>query len=119
LTRAIAGLDRRVAEQLGAPRERAEQLIGQIVAIGDHHDRRVLRRRLVDHAARVERHRERLARALGVPDDADLAIAAGPGRAHGLLDRLAHRADLVIPGELLARSLAGSSGAMSSPWTQS
>ena len=55
--------------------ERAEELVVQVVAVGDDDQRRVLHRRVEDDAAGVERHRQALARALGVPDDADAPVA--------------------------------------------
>ena len=55
--------------------EGAEELIVEVVAVGDHDDGRVLHRRVQDHASRVEGHREALARALRVPDDAHASIA--------------------------------------------
>ena len=56
-------------------------MVVQVVAVGQDDDGGVFHRRLADDGAGVEGHREALARALGVPDDADAAIAviaAGP-----------------------------------------
>ena len=61
-----------------AARERAEQLVVEVVAVGEHDERRVLHRRVQDHAPGVERHRQALARALRVPDDADPPVAGSP-----------------------------------------
>ena len=55
----------------------------------------------------IEGHEQALTGALGVPDDADTAIALrarGGGRA---LDRVAHGVELVIPGRDLDESGAG------------
>ena len=57
-----------------------EQLVVEIVAVGQHDQRWVLHRRVLDDLAGVERHQQALAGALRVPDDADLAVAAGRGR---------------------------------------
>ena len=77
----VLRLHRRLAQQVLAAGEGAEELVVQIVAVGQHHDGRVLHRRLADDGAGVEGHSQALAGALGVPDDADAAIAgvaAGP-----------------------------------------
>ena len=58
-----------------AARERAEQLVVEIVAVGQHHDGRVLHRRVQDHPPGVERHCQALAGTLRVPDHADPAVA--------------------------------------------
>ena len=65
----------RLAQQVLAHAERAEELIVEIVAVGQHDQRRVLHRRMLDDLARVERHQQALAGALRVPDHADLAVA--------------------------------------------
>ena len=78
-------LRRRLSEQVLAAREGAEELVVEVVAVGEDDDGRVLHRRLARDGARVEGHRQALARALRVPDDADAAVA---GRATGLLARL-------------------------------
>ncbi len=62
-----------------AAREGAEELVVQVVAVGEDDERRVLHRRLLDELAGVEGHREALAAALRVPDDADAAVALGDG----------------------------------------
>ncbi len=82
--RAALGLHRRLAQQVLAARERAEELVIEIVAVGEHDDRRILHRWLADDAARVERHRQALARALRVPYHADASV---PGFAAGLPPR--------------------------------
>ena len=67
---AVLGLLRRLAQQVLAHAERAEQLVVQIVAVGQHDQRRVLHRRMLDDLARIERHQQALAGPLGVPDHA-------------------------------------------------
>ena len=72
-----------MAEQVLAAREGAEELVVEVVAVGEDDDGRVLHRRLARDHAGVEGHRQALARALRVPDDADAAVAA----AHRRVDR--------------------------------
>ena len=95
---AALGLRRRLAEQVLAAREGAEELVVEVVAVGQDDDGRVLHRRLARDRAGVEGHRQALARALRVPHDADAAVAglaAGPSArlvAAGLLrGRVARR----------------------------
>ena len=119
----VGGLDGRLAQQVAAAGEGAEELVVQVVAVGDDDDRRVPHRRVQDHAARIEGHRQALARPLGVPDDADAPVArlapglrarlVAPrasrltcwapraGRAQRLLDRRVDRVELVVAGHLL------------------
>ena len=80
---AVGGLHRRLAQQVAAAREGAEELVVEVVAVGEHDDRRVLHRRVQDHAAGIEGHRQALARALRVPDDADAPVALLRRRAAG------------------------------------
>ena len=102
-------LDRRLPQQVGAAREGREQLVVQIVAVGQHDDGGVLHGWLSDDASGVERHRQALARPLGVPDHADPPVAAGAarlaarqrGRAQRLGDGGLHGVKLVIPRHLL------------------
>jgi len=78
--RAALGLHRRLAQQVLAPRERAEELVVEVVAVGEHNDGRVSHRRLTDDAPGVEGHRQALTRTLRVPDHADAAVARGAAR---------------------------------------
>ena len=83
---AVGRLHRRLAQQLVAARERAEQLVVQVVAVGEHDDGRVLHRRAQDHPAGIERHRQALAGALRVPDHADAPVALlAAGRRPGVV----------------------------------
>ena len=81
--------------------ERAEELVVQIVAVGDDDDGRVLQLGLGDDLAGVEGHRQALAAALRVPDHADAPVARLVDGAHRLRDRLVDRPELVIGGHLL------------------
>ena len=58
---APAGLHRRLAEDVRAALELAEKLIVEIVSVGQHHQRRVLHRRMPHHAHAEEEHGETLA----------------------------------------------------------
>ena len=75
---AALGLHRRLAQQLLAAGEGAEELVVQVVAVGEDDQRGIRHLRLLDELAGVEGHREALAAALRVPDDAD-AVVAGDG----------------------------------------
>ena len=121
-------LQRRQPEQVGAAREGGEQLIVEIVAIRQHDDRRIRHRQVVHDAAGVERHRQALARPLGVPYHADPPVATGAARlaarlvaatgvavgqrllqrcrAQRLGDGGPHRVELVVPGHLLDQGAA-------------
>ena len=120
----VLGLDGILAEQIATAGERPEELVVEIVAVGQDDDRRVGHRGFEDHPAGVEGHRQALARTLRVPDDADPPIAGvaartltgliaarplgelasrrsrlgGPAR---LLDRHVDGVELVVPGKLL------------------
>ena len=80
--RAAFGLHRRLAQQVAAAREGGEELVVEVIAIGEHDEGRVLHRRLADDAAGVERHRQALPRALRVRHHAHAPVA-------GLAARLA------------------------------
>ena len=90
---------RRLAQQVLAHAEGAEQLIVEIVAVGQHDQRRVLHRRVLDDLARIEGHQQALAGALRVPDHADLAVAVRRGRCQRAFHRAAHGVELVVAGE--------------------
>ena len=98
----VLGLHRRLAQQLLAAGEGAEELVVQVIAVGQDDDGRILHRRLADDGTGVEGHGEALAGALGVPDDADAAVAR---LSAGLL------ASLVAPGGFGgAQQLGGTQG---------
>jgi len=83
--RPALGLDRRLAQEIPAAREGAEELVVEVVAVGQDDDRRVRHRGLADDPSRVEGHGEALARPLRVPDDADAPV---PRLAAGFFPRL-------------------------------
>ena len=118
----------RLAEQVLAAREGAEELVVEVVAVCQDDDGRILHGRLARDRAGVEGHRQALARTLCVPDDADAAVAgrsAGsapplvapalldhgrvrsqPGRTQRLGDGGAHRVELMVAGHLLQEDAA-------------
>ena len=96
---AVLGLLRRLAQQVLAKAERAEQLVVEVVAVGQHDERRVRHRRVLDDLAGVECHQQALARALGVPDHADLAVTARRRRFQRAGHGAAHRVELVVACE--------------------
>ena len=122
--RPACGLHRRLAQEILAPREGAEKLVVEVVAVGQHDHGRIGHRLLADDAPGVEGHGQTLPGALRVPDDADAPIAGIAARlsaglvpaarlgdplrvllqrrrAQGLADRSLHRVELVIAGHLL------------------
>ena len=99
---AVLGLHGLLAQQVLAARERAEELVVQIVAVGQDDQRRVLHRRVRTILPGVEDHRQALAGALRVPDDADPLVALGRRRRDRAVDRLVDGVELVIAGQLLA-----------------
>jgi hypothetical protein len=72
---AARGLHGRLAEDVRAALELAEKLIVEVVAVGQHDERRVLHRGLADHAGGEEEHRKTLAAALRVPDHTRATVA--------------------------------------------
>ena len=95
------GLDGSLAQDVAASTEGAEELLVEIVAIGEHHHRGVLHPGVVHHSAREERHQERLARSLGVPEHAPapVALPRGMDGLHALPDGV----ELVVARDLLDR----------------
>ena len=122
----VLRLHRRLAQQVLAAGEGAEELVVQVVAVGEHHDGRILHRRLADDRPGVEGHGQALAGALGVPHHADAAVArlaAGPAaglvaspasvskclqlrRAQRLIDGNPDRVELVVARHLLGQRAA-------------
>ena len=125
---ATGRLGRRLADQVRILREGAEQLVVQIVAVGDDQDGWVLQFQAAHQLPGIEDHQQALARALGMPDhphppipaavvlhsaqsiglrvliDARIDLGNGPHRGcHGEL----HRVELVIPGNDLDQAAAG------------
>ena len=73
----VFGLDGGLADEVLATREGGEELVVEVVAVGQDDEGGVLHLRRSDDLAGEEEHGETLARTLGVPDDADAAVAAG------------------------------------------
>ena len=69
------GLRRRLAQQVLAAGEGSEELVVQVVAVGENDDGRVLHSRLADDGAGVEGHGQALAGPLGVPDHSDAPVS--------------------------------------------
>src|SRR5439155_13405482 len=95
----VLRLPRSLPQQPCAPREDPEQLVVQIVAVRQHHDRRIRKSWLRDEVPRVEEHRQTLAGSLRVPHNSRPTIAAGS--AQGRRNGFAGRVELVITGDLL------------------
>jgi hypothetical protein len=93
---AAVGLNRRLADQVAAHRERAEQLVVQVVAVGDDDDGRVFHRRFAHQLPGIEGHQQALARPLRVPDHPHLAVAPGTAGLHRAGHGPLHGVELVI-----------------------
>ena len=78
-------LDGFLTEESLALGELGVKLVIQVVAVSDDHDGGLVQDSL--NQMGVEHHRERLAAALGVPEDANLTVAVGSldGAVHSLL----------------------------------
>lgn len=119
----------RLADEIRAEGEGAEELVIEVIAVGDDDDGGVLHGVVEDDASGVKRHGEAFAGALGVPDDADALVAgcagadgrgevAGIGRfvnprgseqlagAQGLVDSDVDGVELVVAGHDLTRLTA-------------
>ena len=68
------GLHRFLSQEFLAARECAEELVVQVVAVCENHDRRILHRWFTSYRPNIEHHRQTFARTLCVPDD---SYAAG------------------------------------------
>ena len=71
----VLSLDRHLSEDIMAPLELAEELVVEVIAVSENHQRRVLHRWMTHHAGSVKEHRETLATPLSVPDHAGSAVA--------------------------------------------
>jgi hypothetical protein len=98
--RPALGLHRRLAQEVLAAGERAEELVVEVVAVGEHDQGRVLHRRLADDAPGVEGHGQALARALRVPDDANAPVAGLAARLEARLVPSGHLRDTIGAGQL-------------------
>ena len=85
----------RLAQKVRAFGELREQLRVEVVAVGDHHDGGAVE--LLFEKMSQKHHRERLARALRVPENAALAVAAD-SLVHAL-ESLVHREVLMVASE--------------------
>ncbi|MNP63193.1 hypothetical protein D3C76_1585610 [compost metagenome] len=65
---AALGLNRRLADQVTTHRKGREELVVEIIAISQHHQRRVGHGRMFHQLPGIERHQETLTGTLGVPD---------------------------------------------------
>ena len=74
----------RLAQQVLAARKGAEELVIQVIAVGQHDDGGVFHGLLADDAPGIEDHSQTFARPLGMPDHTDTPVA---GVAAGLLAR--------------------------------
>ena len=122
-------LGRRLAQDIPAAGEDAEELVVEVVAVGEDDDGGVFHGEVAGDGPGVEGHGEALPRALGMPHDADAAVAglaARPsarlvapallgdgrlsalqlGRAQRLGDGDPHRVELVVAGDLLGQRSA-------------
>ena len=86
-------MGRRLAQNVPAAGEDAEELVVEVVAVGEDDDGGVLHGEVAGDGPGIEGHGEALPRALGVPHDADASVA-------GLATRLATR--LVAPAAFLS-----------------
>ena len=93
---AAVGLHRCLSDQVAAHGESAEQLVVQIVAVGDDNDGRVFHRRFTHQLPGVESHQQALPRTLGVPDHPCPAVTAGPAGLHRAGHGPLHGMELVI-----------------------
>ena len=112
------GLAGGLAEQVLATGEDAEQLVVQVVAVGEDDDGRVFHGRFADDSPGVERHGQAFSRSLRVPHHSDAPVARlSPrpplrvggvlhfGGPQGLLHRRPHRVELMVSGHFLNRLL--------------
>ena len=77
---AARSLDRRLAQQVLTSGERPEELVIEVVPVGQHDHGWILHGRIPGDAPGVEGHREALASTLRVPDDADAPVAQPAAR---------------------------------------
>ena len=97
---ARVGLHRLLAQQVLGQAEHAKQLPIQVIAVGNHHNRRVLQLGLLQHPRGKAGHGDALARALRVPHHPTLAAHRGGrifvGRLQHPRNRRTHRVVLVV-----------------------
>src|SRR5262245_62075712 len=88
----ICRLNRRITEQVFAGGECSEKLVVKVVAVCDDNDGWVVHSGMLKQASGIKRHRQTLAAALRVPDDADTAALC----VERVLNRLFNRMELMI-----------------------
>ena len=93
-----------LADDLKAAVELAEELVVEIIAVGQDDDGRVLHGWVLGDSSGVEEHREALARTLGVPDDPRLTIAGLGAGSNGFLHSLIYGVELVVARDDLGRA---------------
>jgi hypothetical protein len=116
---AVGGLDGILAPQVAAAGEGAEDLVVQVVSVGDDDDRRVLHRRIEDQPPGVEGHAQALAGTLGVPDAAGAWPKAAPdgvGAVAGLHPTCAGDRRIGATGPLRTVEVTGAQTSGSSPF---
>ena len=115
-------------EQVATSLELPEQLIIQIVAVGQHHDRRILHRRIANHATGIKQHRKAFTGTLRMPHDTRSSVpgfaavhptgpilafvfrghhhrVCHPAGPHRFLYRSVHRMELVVARDDLMHSV--------------
>ena len=102
----VSRLFRRLSQELAAPSERTEQLIVQIVAVGNDDQCRVSHLRAPDDAPGVKCHSQAFARPLRVPDYAAAFVPVWARRLHGGINCRSNGVKLVITGNLLGNRIA-------------
>src|SRR5713101_3362051 len=103
--RAVAGLLGLLAQEIFlTARERPEELIVEVIPVGEDDQSWILHRRIGDEPTSIERHGEALSRSLRVPDDAYAAISLGTRGRDRRLDGAADSVELVIARHLLRDS---------------
>jgi len=81
--------------------EGAEELVIEIVPVGDNHNGRVLHARMEHDLSGEEDHCQAFSRSLGVPDDATSPVTFRPGRGDRAPDSVLDCMVLVVPCHLL------------------
>ena len=92
-------LDGLLSQQLVASLELAEELVVQVVSVGQDDERGIIHRRMENDLTGEEEHRKTLARPLGVPDDAASPVAVMTGRLDRRFDGPLDSVELVISGQ--------------------
>ncbi|OPZ80548.1 MAG: hypothetical protein BWY76_03326 [bacterium ADurb.Bin429] len=99
--RAALRLYRCLPQQRLTAAEGAKELVVQVVAVGDDHQRGVFHRRVADDFPGEERHRQAFAAPLGVPHHADAPVAMRGGGVQRAGDGFFRRVVLVVRGHFL------------------